>query len=288
MRTFLWWASVVALSVVLMNLASARAEDAGDDVNLSFGVYQTDKPSTMYQQFTPVIKQIERNMGERLGRPVRIHMVIFKTYEEANQALVDGEVDFVRFGPASYVLAKDRNPDISLLAMEHEKGKKRFHGVIVVPEHSPVQKLADLKGSRFAFGDENSTIGRYLVQDVLAKAGVHARDLAGYAYLDRHDTVAKAVALGDYDAGSVKENTFKKLNQDGKLRVLHRFENVMKPWIARSGLDPKLLSPLRESLLAIKDPAALKALKFSGFLPAEDADYQFVRDGMKRSEKFFQ
>jgi len=259
-----------------------------EDTSLSFGVYQTDKASVMYKQFTPVIKQLERNLSTRVERPVRIHLMIFKTYDEANDALVSGDVDFVRFGPASYVIAKQRDPAISLLAMEHNEGQKRFDGVIVVRVDSPIMELSDLKGKRFAFGDENSTIGRYLAQAALLQAGLHSRDLADYAYLGRHDKVAKSVALGDYDAGSVKENTYKKLNQDGALRILHRFENVTKPWIARSGMAPELIRHLQESLLSIDDTEALEALKFSGFLPASDAEYQFVRQGMSSSEEFLQ
>lgn len=279
------WMLVTLLCVVWTSSATAHAEE---DLSLSFGVYQTDKASVMYRQFTPVIKLLEQEVSTRIGRPVRIHMIIFKSYEEANDALISGDVDFVRFGPASYVIAKDRDPGISLLAMEHKDGEKRFGGVIVVQTNSTIRELSDLKGSRFAFGDEYSTIGRYLVQAELSLAGVRARDLADYAYLGRHDKVIKAVALGDYDAGAAKENTFKKLNLDGMLRVLHRFDNVTKPWVARSEMDSELTVHLRESLLSIKDPTALEALKFSGFLPTNDAEYQFVREGMQRAEGFLE
>ena len=85
-------------------------------------------------------------------------MIIFKSYGEANDALISGDVDFVRFGPASYVIAKDRDPGISLLAMEHKDGEKRFGGVIVVRTNSTIRELSDLKGSRFAFGDEELTM----------------------------------------------------------------------------------------------------------------------------------
>lgn len=265
---------------------SAAEADESQDITLTFGVYQTDKASVMYRQFTPIIKQLENELQERANRSARIHVVIFKTYSEANDALVAGEVDFVRFGPASYVIAKNREPGLSLLAMEQKDGERRFCGVIVVRTDSPIENLADLAGKRFAFGDENSTIGRYLAQAELVKAGVHARDLTHYEYLGRHDLVAKAVSLGDFDAGSIKENTFAKLAADGKLRVLLKFDNVTKPWIARAGLDPELVEHLKESLLAVDDADALKSLKFSGFVPASDEDYQFVREGMCESGRF--
>jgi hypothetical protein len=36
--------------------------------------------------------------------------------------------------------------------------------VIAVQKDSPLKTLAELKGKKFAFGDQNSTIGRYLAQ----------------------------------------------------------------------------------------------------------------------------
>jgi phosphonate transport system substrate-binding protein len=158
--------------------------------------------------------------------------------------------------------------------------------VIAVKQDSPLKTLAELKGKRFAFGDQNSTIGRYLAQAELVKAGVHAADLANFAYLGRHDMVARAVELGDYDAGSMAAGTFEDSRAAGKLRALATFDNVTKPWLARAGLDPAVTAGLRASLLTLKDAAVLKELKISGFAPASDEDYALVREGMKHADGF--
>lgn len=272
--------------LLLLAAALPSAHGKGADVSLSFGLYQSDKATVMYRKFVPVLEYLQGNMERQLGRPVDIQLRIFKTYEEANDAIVNGDVDFVRFGPASYSIAKDRNPNIQLLAMEHKKGKKRFKGVVVVAANSPIQSLVDLKGRRFAFGSKNSTIGRYLVQAELAKAGIRANDLGSYEYLGRHDKVFKAVALGDYDAGSVKESTYKRYNGDGAMRVLMSFDNVTKPWVAREGLEPELMQAIQQSLFVLTDTTVLKELKVSGFLPTSDGEYEFVREGMREASHF--
>ena len=205
----------------------------------------------------------------------------------ALDALTHGDVDFVRFGPASYVLAKRDEPGIQLLAVEQEDGLKRCKGVIVVRLDSPIQSLSELKGKKFAFGDDNSTIGRYLAQAELAKAGLHASDLASFRYLDRHDKVAKAVEVGDYDAGPVHIATFEAINKEQKkLRVIASFDNVGKPWIARAGLDARITNTLTSALLGMKSPKHLEVLKVHGFLPAHDEDYDLVRQGMKKAAEF--
>lgn len=262
------------------------AESEPRTLSLSFGLYQSEKATTMYKRFTPVLEALQSDMEARIGRPVDIQLRIFKTYDQAIDAIATGEIDFVRFGPASYITAKARQPAVQLLAMEQENGDKRFQGHIVVRTESPIRTLADLKGRTFAFGDLNSTIGRYLVQAELVKAGIRLSDFKDHKYLGRHDAVANAVSSGAFDAGSLRTNAFEKANEKGQMRILWTFENVTSPWIARAGLDAEAFDALRQCLLAFSDPSSLKELKISGFFPTSDEEYQLVREGMKLADEF--
>jgi phosphonate transport system substrate-binding protein len=212
---------------------------------------------------------------------------IARDYNKGIDQLVDGDVDFARFGPASYVLAKGKNTDIEILAMEAVKGGKTFAGIICVHQDSTIKSLSQLKGRSFAFGNELSTIGRYLAQGQLLDVGIRGEDLAHYAFLGRHDRVGTAVGNGKFDAGALKLNTFKKLQKNKvAIRELYRFNNVTKPWIARAGIAPRIAAALREALLELSEPALLKSLKKSGFLPGNDKDYDPIRSAMKKSRQF--
>ncbi len=275
--------SLLATLPAILFSASAAA-----DLDLRFGVYTADKPSAVVRQFRPVLSAIEKSMSRQRGEAVKIRMQVAKSYDEGVKDLVDGKVDFSRFGPASYIDAKRRNPGLSIIAAEANKGRKTFNGVICVRGDGDIQQAADLAGKRFAFGNESSTIGRYLAQLYLAEQGIGAKDLAEYAYLGRHDKVGAAVAAGSYDAGALKESTFNKLKGKGRdLRALATFPNVTKPWIARAGMDQTLLGQLRQALLEMQDPAAFKALKKDGFLAADDADYDRIRQAIEQNERFF-
>lgn len=253
--------------------------------DLTFGVYTSDKPTAMYKKFSPIVNYLQEYLNNH-GFDTVIKLKILSSYDAAINGLAKGEFDFGRFGPASYILAKEKNNKIQLLCMEHKKGKKRFKGVFVVRKDSSMTSLADLKGKKIAFGDKNSTIGRFLAQAALIQAGIKAEDLSDWKYLDRHDKVALAVAVGSYDAGPVKENTFKKYAETRNLKSLSEFPNVTKPWIARAGLDLQIFNALRRGLLELKEKAVLKALKQDGFLPATDSDYDFVRKGMELAKDF--
>ena len=272
--------------VVLASFLGAIPASA--DVNLAFGVYASDKPTAMVRQFRPVLNVIEERMAKRLGEPVRIRLQVAKTYEKGIADLVERKVDFARFGPASYIEAKEADPDVSIVAVESKDGTKVFNGVICVTKGSPVQTIQDLSGKSFAFGDQRSTIGRYLSQLYLLRHGVHAADLKHFEYLGRHDKVGYAVGSGQFDAGALKESTYVKLVDAGvPLRVIGRFPNVTKPWIARGGLDERYRVALQEVLLQIRDEEALKALTKDGFLEGDDRDYAFTREAILSNHLFF-
>lgn len=279
-----------ALGVALLLALGAGAAHA--EIRIPFGVYAADKPETVTRQFRPLLDAIEIAMSRRLGQPVRIQLHVADSYEEGIAALRAGRVAFARFGPASYVAAKEAMPDLRLLAMETNHGEKYFLGAIVVGGNNPVRKIEDLKGKSFAFGDENSTIGRYLAQHLLQKNGITARDLDRYVYMCRHDVVGEAVARGQYDAGALKQGTIKALVARGlKLRPLLVFRNITKPWIAHPDLPEDLYLALREALLGLKDDHAFAELASdgaNGFALAEDAEFEPIRTAIKRNPEFFQ
>lgn len=253
---------------------------------LKFGAYSYKKPTDVYKEFEPVLQVLQPAVARAVGRPAQIELKITKTYEECLEAFVRGEVDFVRFGPASYVLAKKRAPDVKLLAVEEEDGKKICKGYVVVRADSKIKSLEDLAGKRFAFGDEQSTIGRFLSQAVLFEAGITAKKLQGFEYLDRHDRVFDAVESGEFDAGALHESVFAKRNKKKVLRVLWPFDNAGKPWIARAGLDGDIVEALSTALTSMTDEAALAALKVTALTRGRDSDFEGVRKGMAESEKF--
>lgn len=264
-------------------------QQPGATLQLAFGTYSTDRPSEMVRKFRPILDVLESSLSERLQRPVRIKTKVTDDYEAGIEDLVTGRVDFARFGATSYITARQRNAGIQLLAVESNAGRKEFTGVICVADGSPIRRIEDLRGKRFAFGNELSTIGRFLSQDLLLEHGIRASDLGAHKYLGRHDKVGAAVAGGLFDAGALKESTFRKLIAQGKnLRALVEIPVVTKPWVARADLPSEIEQALREALLRLDDPAALAALKREGFLPADDADYESVRQAMDRNAGFFE
>ncbi len=280
---------IKGICVGLLTLVASNSVMADEALRLNFGVYSSNKPSAMVKIFKPTLKELESRMSEKLGREVDIRMQIAKDYEQGISDLTSGKVDFSRFGPASYLEAKAMNKEIKIAAMESKNASKVFYGIIAVRTDSDIQQPSELKNRSFAFGDEGSTIGRFLSQRFLQENNILAEDLNSFEYLGRHDKVGTAVGAGDFDAGALNESTFKKLVDKGEpIRELVRFPNVTKPWIARSGLNPIVFTALKQSLLELKNKDALKGLKADGFLEGSDSDYAQIRAAMENNYMFFE
>ncbi len=275
---------VIALSLIAyvgMSVSGAA------ETQLVFGTYAADKPTETVRQFKPFLSFLERELAVMLDEPVTIKMKISKEYSDSIDQLASGAVDFARFGPASYVTVKMQNEDTQIIAIESKGGKKRFKGVIAVHVDSPLTSLADLSNLRFAFGDELSTIGRYLAQSELLEAGISGQDLSQFEYLGRHDLVGTAVGNGSFDVGALKESTFKKLVKKGvPIRALVKFDNVTKPWIASSQMSPQILNAMQAIMLDPKNLDEMKSIAKNGFLAGNDADYDLIREAMARSANF--
>ena len=277
------------VSVCLVPLLAAIWPAAAQaDLTLTFGVYSSDKPTAMVRQFRPILNTLEKNLTAIRGEPVKIQMHVAKSYQEGMNDLVTGKVDFSRFGPASYIIAKESDHSIEILAVETIKGKRVFNGVIVVGAKSPLKSIADLRGKSFAFGDEESTIGRYLAQLYLLRNHIRSGDLGSYEYLGRHDAVGAAVGSGRFDAGALQEATYTKQLQDGvPIRAIASFPNVTKPWIARGKLPAEIKAQLRKALLAATDDNGLQELQADGLAEGSDEDYAFIRESMLNNYMFF-
>ncbi|MGB7933228.1 MAG: PhnD/SsuA/transferrin family substrate-binding protein, partial [Gammaproteobacteria bacterium] len=101
-------------SLLACLLTTIWVSPATADIDLVFGVYTSDKPSTMVQQFRPALNVLEDRLTDLLSEPVRIRTSVSKSYDDGLRDLVEGTVDFARFGPASYILAKKQEPGLSI------------------------------------------------------------------------------------------------------------------------------------------------------------------------------
>jgi len=257
--------NLLIVASIIIPLLLTPAVGMADTLKLKFGLYGSERRSSLDEQFNPILTELESRLSRSLGKKVEIERVFFRHYQQGLDAIVNGDVDFTRTGPATYALAKQRNSDLSVIAVESKKGKKKFDGVIVAGKNSDITQVSDIKNRSFAFGNENSTIGRYLSQLHLLDAGVTVDDLDKYDYLGQHDKVAVAVLRNQFDAGAFKIGILKDKYIADRVKVIAKIETPTHPWTAREGLAKETIKHIKEALLGITDKSVLKGLKRDGF-----------------------
>jgi len=277
---------IIAASILIPFLLTPLVGQA-DTLTLKFGLYGSERRSSLDEQFNPILTELENRLSSSMGKKVEIERVFFRYYQQGLDAIVNGDVDFTRTGPATYALAKQRNNELSIIAVESKKGKKTFEGVIVAGKNSDITEVSDIKNKSFAFGNENSTIGRYLSQLRLLGAGITADDLAKYDYLGQHDKVAVSVLRNQYDAGAFKSGILKDKYIADRVKVIAKINTPTHPWTAREGLTKETINHIKEALLGITDKSVLKGLKRDGFLAGDDSDYATMREAIEKNPLFF-
>ncbi len=268
---------------------SVSARSGPNDLRLIFGVYTHQEPAKMLAMMAPILTELERSLTRGLSRPVRIDLRIYLRYDDAQNALVRGDLHFMRVGSSSYVEARARDPGVSLLTAQNG----RVRGYIFANADTGIRSLADLNGKSIALVDPSSTTGNYLAKLYLLRAGLTAQDLlrGSTNYLGSHDAVVEAVAGGQFDAGAANASVVDKLRKEhgNKLQVLHEFrESMGLPWVARPALDPSVAASIRAGLLAIKDKGVLGALgnETTAFIEAHDGDFESLRLAMREARNF--
>ncbi len=241
--------------------------------SLYFGSVAMDIPAVMQQRLQPLTEYLT----EELDRSVRLYLSA--DMPAAIDAAASGKVDLAYLTPVAYLRAHEQG-QVELIAKTVTDGKGAFRLMIVVRDDSPIQKVEDLAGKRFAFGDKAALLQRAVV----VGAGIPLESLGEYRFIGHYDNIVRGVLNGDFESGILKDTMAYKWKDKG-IRVVYESAEL-PPYniVARAGLDPQLLVRLRQAFLKLnpENPEhrdIIKSLdqKYDGFVAATDAEYDVVR-----------
>lgn len=249
---------------------------ANDD-SIKFGSVAMDVPSVMHKRLTP----LTRYLSKSLGKPV--YLKLSKDMPDAIKSVSTGAVDLAYLTPVAYIRSQSSG-DTRLIAKMKTNNAASFKLMIVVREDSPIKTVEDVIGKSFAFGDKAALLQRAVV----VGAGLPLEKLGSYGFLSHYDNIVRAVLLGKFDAGILKDTKAYKWQNEG-IRIIYRSPDLPPYNIAASSkVSQEMLTNLKQAFLRldINNPehnAVIKALdkKYDGFAPASDSDYDIVRQLIK-------
>ncbi len=245
-----------------------------------FGVISRYNPRIMFEEYQPIMDYLTRETE------YKFELKLGKTYEDAVEFLKTGKVQIASLGAVTYLEAHARFGAVPILRPLNQLGKPYYRSILVVRNESPIKSLAELKGHSLAFASIHSTSGNLIPRYYLAVAGIHLRDLSAFENLKHHDSVAKAVLMGKFDAGAMKDIIAYKYLDKG-LRILYASDPIPSvPLVVRPDYDPRIVAAVKKALLKIDphDPATQKMLSTwnaefrHGFVETSDKDYAGIRN----------
>ncbi len=86
--------------IAAFSLSLISTVTQAETVNLRFGTYTREKPTTIIRSHRPIMNELQKSLTRRLGVPVKISIQVSSNYKDGAKSLMDGRVDFARFGPA--------------------------------------------------------------------------------------------------------------------------------------------------------------------------------------------
>jgi ABC-type phosphate/phosphonate transport system substrate-binding protein len=263
---------------------------------LTLGVSANDGPSSMAQRYARLLGGFQEQMERELGEKVAFHLRLLKRFNQNEETLARGEVDFIVLSSVDFLQAERVAPGVVLIAWANTSRE----GVIFTRTNSGAQRLADLRGKSLALPDPDLSLTVWAKAQLFA-AGLRANDLrsctnivdqgleSGQAVLSTAETINR-VLRGEADAAATHRTQFERYRHLG-LAPLDQFPETPNVLAARAGLGPTLLNALRNVIASPPGNGSWPDSKFVADAPVERGSQgasvlEALRTAMQHAEAF--
>lgn len=276
---------ILATACAVLLLAACDSREPAQ--TFTFTAIPDQDESRLEQRFGKVAEHLE----EALGVPVKY--VPVKSYPAAVTAFRNDEVQMAWFGGLSGVQARRLVPGSQAIAQGQED--TAFKSYFIANSSTglePGDSLPDAFAEQpsFTFGSKGSTSGRlmpeYYFRERFGAPPQELIDKVGFS--GDHSRTLSLVESGAYATGALNYQVWDQALADGDIdtdKVQVIWETPAYPdyhWTVRGDLDQRFgdgfSQRVTEVLLAIDDPELLEAFPRSAFVPADNDDYQAIKD----------
>ncbi len=262
------------------DLSATENEKPQYSDTVKIGVVSRFTPEKIYEGYQPIMDYLTAKTG------VLFELKLGSSYGETLRLLESGEALAAFLG--SYIFAKENDGSLfAILKPLNENGEPYFRSALIVRENSPIFRVEDLKGKRVAVPSAEAFSGNWLQKILLAKFGLSVSDLKEIKRFDYHNSVARQVLMGNYDAGVVKDRVAREYANKGIRAVIYSEPIPGSPLVISAKSDKRKTEMLVRALLEAKPPEMKKwDEEFAfGFTNAENSDYAELRNLISGGEK---
>jgi phosphonate transport system substrate-binding protein len=259
-------------------LSGAQPQGSERPLTLRIGLIPNIAPDRQRALYEP----FREYLSTALKQPVETFVAT--DYTGVVEAMAADKIDLAYFGGLTYLQAELRADVYPIVTeIDRETGTRKYYSAIIVKADSPFQRVEDLKGKRFAFGDISSTSGSLYPRILLDRAGFSDfTNPQQYIYSGGHDATLAAVINGTAEGGGIEKRIMERAFEAGtfsrdQIRILTQTEVQGYPWVVRSRLDPALVNQITETFLGIKDETLLGLMRATRYTKVSKGDYDEPR-----------
>ncbi len=259
-RSFLKLSAGIGLGAVL------PATQAGHP--LVFGVLNQQSLARTAARWNPVLAYLAR----KTGHPFKLSLG--PRVEDTNAMMARGEFDFL-FSNHNFQPQFDR-----LYGVVARLAGPAIHGVVVVPDDSPVTGLRGLAGLRVAFPSKESFASHAVPMQALKRAKVKVDPV----FAGTQDAALVLLKSGQVSAAAVNSRFLAQFAAKQGLahRVVYTSQGFVEmPVLAHRRVPQKTVAAVRNALLGMATDVdgqhALAQAEFPGFAAATESMYADVR-----------
>lgn len=297
MKIFILFFFIIALIISgcienheIVNLSIVQKPGVAEkDTSVKVAVASVISPKESIGYYEGMIQYISK----KLGGPVKI--VHRRTYQEINDLIKNGEIDFAFTCSGPYVEG-NKEFGLKILVAPEAHGRNTYNSYIIVPENSSYENMTDLRGKRFAFTDPLSNSGTFypayrlsLINETPESFfGVDENGRNNYIYTYSHDNSIIAVAEQLAEGAAVNSQVYeymKKVRPDiiSKTRIIEISPPYANPPVVVSkDVDPFLEKKLRDIFLNMDNDEEgkkiLSSVMIDRFININDSAYDSIRE----------
>ncbi|WP_246614963.1 phosphate/phosphite/phosphonate ABC transporter substrate-binding protein [Agarivorans litoreus] len=262
---------VTVLLVCLLLVIFAALMSKAEAKTYTFGIVPQQSATRLALQWSPLLEAVSQHSG---------YLLEFKTapsIAEFEKRLAQGQYDFAYMNPYHYQVYSEQ-PGYQAFAKSKDK---KLSGIIVVSKESDttINNVRDLDAQSMAFPAPNAFAASVVLRGYLTQQEIDFNPF----YVGSHDSVYRAVAAGLYPAGGGIPRTFQSSTVKDQLRILWESPGFTPHAIAaHPNVEAPVLAAVQQAFLSMGQDEAqqslLKALNMKGFVAANDAEWDDVRE----------
>ena len=276
-----FFASFISAFVLALSSAAVDAE-VQQPLEFGVGLFQPDK-----EKNDATYKPLAEYLGKQLGREVRLRTV--DSWEGLAKSLASGETDMALMGPWGYVLANHQAGAEAVATILYQ-GKPEYFAIMVTNPKSGINKIDDMKGKTFAFGDKGSTSGYLIPNHEFMMRGIDPDKFFSRVIYTKHQAIETQVTRGELDAGADYNRNRDAMIEQGLIkaadsRIIWTSAPLPNDALALSKelakdkvFTAKLVKALEGIGEALKTQPNLLPSNYTGFVAKDNKYYAPIRD----------